>query len=91
MGLQAHEWMPAKKSGFSHGFFAYAADMRFGPRKTRTYLITAVTTERRNFKYAKSILLFFIALLAVPAVAQQTPSRPETPEVVWTWSKGSSD
>ncbi len=31
--------------------------------------------------------MFFAVLLAVPAVAQQTPSSPESPEVVWTWSK----
>lgn len=36
---------------------------------------------------AKWTLLFFTVLLAVPAVAQQTPTRSETPEVVWTWSK----
>jgi hypothetical protein len=36
---------------------------------------------------AKRILLFFAVLLATPAVAQQSATRQETPEVVWTWSK----
>jgi hypothetical protein len=31
--------------------------------------------------------LSFTVLLAAPAVAQQSDSRQETPEVVWTWSK----
>jgi hypothetical protein len=33
------------------------------------------------------LLFFFTVLLSVPAVAQQTLSHPETPEVVWVWSK----
>ncbi len=36
------------KSGFSHGPFVYAAEMRFAPQETRTYLVTAVTAERRS-------------------------------------------
>lgn len=39
-----------------------------------------------NRIYAKSILLFFTVMPVVPAVAQQTPSGPETPGLVWTWS-----
>jgi putative transposase len=35
-------------SGFSHGLFVYAAEMRFAPQETRTYLVTAVTAERRS-------------------------------------------
>jgi putative transposase len=34
--------------GFSHGHFGYAADMRLAPQETRTYLVTAVTAERRS-------------------------------------------
>jgi hypothetical protein len=37
------------KSGFSHGPFVYAAEMRFAPQETRMYLVTAVTAERRSF------------------------------------------
>ena len=40
-----------------------------------------------NRIYAKWMLLFLTVLLAAPAVAQRTLSGPETPEVVWTWSK----
>src|SRR5580658_2943772 len=41
--------MPARDmSGFSHGQFVYAAEMRFAPQETRTYLVTAVTAERRS-------------------------------------------
>jgi putative transposase len=36
------------KSGFSHGLFVYAAEMRLAPQETRTYLVTAVTAERRS-------------------------------------------
>lgn len=36
---------------------------------------------------AKSTLLFFTVLAAAPALAQQPSTRPETPDVVWTWSK----
>jgi len=35
----------------------------------------------------KSMLLFFTMLLTATALAQQPASRPETSEVVWTWSK----
>jgi hypothetical protein len=35
---------------------------------------------------AKCILLFFAVLTGVPAIAQQPSLRPETSEVVWTWS-----
>lgn len=36
---------------------------------------------------AKCTLLFFTVLIAAPAVARQPSSRPETREVVWTWSR----
>jgi putative transposase len=36
------------KFGFSHGLFVYAAEMRLAPQETRTYLVTAVTAERRS-------------------------------------------
>jgi hypothetical protein len=65
--------------------------MRFAPQETSTHLVTTATAKRRSLIYGKSILLLFTVLLAVPAVAQQTPSRPETPEVVWTWSKQCED
>jgi putative transposase len=35
-------------SGFSHRPFIYAAEMRLAPQETRTYLVTAVTAQRRN-------------------------------------------
>ncbi len=37
-----------KNSGFSHGPFVYASGMRIAPQETRTYLVTAVTAERRR-------------------------------------------
>src|SRR5580700_654178 len=41
--------MPARDmSGFSRGPFVYAAEMRFAPQETRTYLVTAVTAERHS-------------------------------------------
>ena len=36
---------------------------------------------------ARCALLLFAALVTTPAVAQQASIRPETGEVVWTWSK----
>jgi putative transposase len=36
------------QNGFSHGLFVYAAEMRLAPQETRTYLVTAVTAERRS-------------------------------------------
>jgi hypothetical protein len=36
------------QGGFSHGPFVYAAEMRLAPQETRTYLVTAVTAERRS-------------------------------------------
>ncbi len=36
------------QSGFSHGLFVYASLMRLAPQETRTYLVTAVTAERRS-------------------------------------------
>ena len=36
------------KYGFSHGHFVYPAEMRLAPQETRTYLVTAVTAERRS-------------------------------------------
>jgi hypothetical protein len=35
----------------------------------------------------KCTLLFFAALFAAPAIAQESSSRPKTPEFMWTWSK----
>jgi putative transposase len=35
-------------NGFSHGHFVYAAKMRLAPQETRTYLVTAVTAQRRS-------------------------------------------
>ncbi len=36
------------KSGFSHGHFVYAFDVRLAPQETRTYLVTAVTAQRHS-------------------------------------------
>ena len=36
------------KRGFSHGPFLYDSGMRFAPQETRTYLVTAVTAQRRR-------------------------------------------
>ena len=36
------------KSGFSHGHFVYASDVRLAPQETRTYLVTAVTAQRHS-------------------------------------------
>jgi putative transposase len=36
------------KGGFSRGPFVYAAQMRLAPQETRTYLVTAVTAQRRS-------------------------------------------
>ncbi len=36
------------KYGFSHGPFVYATEMRLAPQETRTYLVTAVTAQRRS-------------------------------------------
>ena len=36
------------KSGFSHGPFGYAANVKFAPQQTRTYFVTAVTAQRRS-------------------------------------------
>ena len=36
------------KNGFSHGPFVYPAEMRIAPQETRTYFVTAVTSERRS-------------------------------------------
>src|ERR1035437_5895167 len=40
--------LACNKSGFSHGPFVYAAHMRLAPQETRTYMVTAVTAERRS-------------------------------------------
>src|ERR1035437_9239923 len=40
--------LACNKSGFSHGPFVYAAEMRLAPQENRTYLVTAVTAERRR-------------------------------------------
>jgi REP element-mobilizing transposase RayT len=37
-----------KSCGFSHGPFVYASGMRLAPQETRTYLVIAVTAERRS-------------------------------------------
>src|ERR1039457_2649977 len=34
--------------GFSHGPFVYSCQMRLAPQQTRTYLVTAVTAQRRS-------------------------------------------
>src|ERR1039457_2226810 len=34
--------------GFSHGPFVYSCQMRLAPQETRTYLVTAVTAQRRS-------------------------------------------
>ena len=36
------------KGGFSHGPFVYASHVRLAPQETRTYLVTAVTAQRRS-------------------------------------------
>jgi putative transposase len=36
------------RGGFSHGPFVYACDVRLAPQETRTYLVTAVTAQRRR-------------------------------------------
>jgi putative transposase len=36
------------KTGFSHGHFVYASDVRRAPQETRTYLVTAVTAQRHS-------------------------------------------
>jgi len=36
------------ESGFSHGPFVYHAHVRLAPQETRTYLVTAVTAQRRR-------------------------------------------
>jgi putative transposase len=42
-------WTQAgNKGGFSHGLFGYADIVRFAPQETRTYLVTAVTAQRRR-------------------------------------------
>jgi putative transposase len=42
-------WTQAcNKVGFSHGLFVYSAEMRLAPQETRTYLVTAVTAQRRS-------------------------------------------
>lgn len=37
-----------KIRGFSHGPFVYDSGVRFAPQETRTYLVTAVTAQRRR-------------------------------------------
>ena len=39
---------PLNKGGFSHGHFVYPSDVRLAPQETRTYLVTAVTAQRRS-------------------------------------------
>jgi putative transposase len=52
------------KSGFSHGYFVYADPMRIAPQETRTYLVTAVTAERRShFQVTATAELFERTLL----------------------------
>jgi putative transposase len=36
------------QSGFSHGLFIYDSAVRLAPQETRTYLVTAVTAQRRS-------------------------------------------
>ena len=52
------------KIGFSHGHFVYAVAMRIAPQETRTYLVTAVTAERRSlFQVTATAELFERTLL----------------------------
>ena len=39
---------PFNQRGFSHGPFVYPAHVRLAPQETRTYLVTAVTAQRRR-------------------------------------------
>jgi putative transposase len=55
---------PKYGSGFSRGPFVYAAEMRLAPQETRTYLVTAVTAERRSlFQVTATAELFERTLL----------------------------
>jgi putative transposase len=55
---------PRKKSGFSHGLFVYAADVQLAPQEIRTYLVTAVTAQRRRiFQVTATAELFEQTLL----------------------------
>jgi hypothetical protein len=47
---------PRKKSGFSHGPFVYAAEMRLAPQETRTYLVTAAGRPIENSDLWKEFL-----------------------------------
>ncbi len=38
----------SSESGFSHGPFVYAFEVRLAPQETRTYLVTVVTAQRRS-------------------------------------------
>jgi putative transposase len=40
--------LAVNQSGFSHGPFIYDSGMRLAPQETRTYLVTAVTAQRRR-------------------------------------------
>jgi hypothetical protein len=42
-----------------------------------------IVTRRK----VKCILLFFTILVAAPAIAQESSSHPQKPELIWTWSK----
>jgi putative transposase len=42
------------KDGFSHGPFVYAAEMQRAPQEIRTYLVTAVTAQRRRLFQVKA-------------------------------------
>ena len=37
-----------KRRGFSHGPLLYIACVRLAPQETRTYMVTAVTAQRRR-------------------------------------------
>lgn len=39
---------PCEMNGFSHGPFVYSFPVRFAPQESRTYLVTAVTAQRRS-------------------------------------------
>ena len=47
-GPSGPRMQPCNESGFSHGPFVYAANMRLAPQETRTFFVTAVTAQRRS-------------------------------------------
>jgi len=52
------------KNGISRGFFVYAAQVRLAPQEVRTYLVTAVTAQRRRlFQVTATAELFHRTIL----------------------------